>query len=145
MPDAAERTRTSRSGSRGRTRNAKTSSSAGRSRGSRQPTERVLAELDQMVSVLIKENRELQRKIDRLSRQGSSPASGSTERGLRSIQRRISRAVDGGTTSRRRRSTAAASGTGTRRKVTDPEVLERRRQALAKARQARAAKRASAS
>ena len=105
----------------------------------------MLAELDQMVSVLIKENRELQRKIDRLSRQGSSPASGSTERGLRSIQRRISRAVDGGTTTRRRRSTTAASTGGTRRKVTDPEVLERRRQALAKARQARAAKRASAS
>ena len=39
----------------------------------------------------------------------------------------------------------AATVSTTRRRITDPEVLERRRQALAKAREARAAKRASGS
>jgi hypothetical protein len=97
-----------------------------------------------MISALIKENRELQRQIEKLSRQGLGAASGTAERALRSIQRRISSAVDGRATTRRRRSVAAAPASRTPRKITDPEVLERRRQALAKARAARAAKRASA-
>jgi hypothetical protein len=94
-----------------------------------------------MISALIKENGELHRQIDRLSRQASSATSGTAERALRSLQVRISRAVDGGTTSRRRPA-GAATVSPTRRRVTDPEVLERRRQALAKAREALAAKRA---
>jgi hypothetical protein len=98
-----------------------------------------------MVSALIKENRELQRQIDKLSKQALGATSGTAERALRSIQRRISSAVDGRATTRRRRSVAAATAVSrTPRKITDPEVLERRRQALAKARAARAAKRASA-
>jgi hypothetical protein len=98
-----------------------------------------------MVSALIKENRELQRQIDKLSRQALGATSGTAERALRSIQRRISSAVDGRATTRWRRSVAAATAVSrTPRKITDPEVLERRRQALAKARAARAAKRASA-
>jgi hypothetical protein len=99
-----------------------------------------------MISALIKENGELHRQIDRLSRQASGGTSGAGERALRSLQLRISRAVDGGTTTTpRRRSARAATVSATRRRVTDPEVLERRRQALAKAREARAAKRASGS
>lgn len=146
LADVPKRTRRSRPRVASQTSNAKASSPARRSRGSRQPADRVLAELDQMVSVLIKENRDLQRRIERLSRQATGAASAAAERGLRSIQRRISRAVDGGTTTRRRRSGAAATAAGTtRRRVTDPQVLERRRQALAKAREARAAKRARAS
>ena len=123
----------------------KSSSATRRRQRVRQPTQSVLADLDRMVSALIKENRELQRQIDKLSRQALGATSGTAERALRSIQRRISSAVDGLATTRRRRSGAAAPAVSrTPRKITDPEVLERRRQALAKARAARAAKRASA-
>jgi hypothetical protein len=115
-----------------------------RSRGVRQPTPSVLADLDRMISALIKENRELQRQIDKLSRRALGATSGTVERALRSIQRRISSAVGGRATTRRRRSVPAAPVSRTPRKITDPAVLERRRQALAKARAARAAKRASA-
>jgi len=97
-----------------------------------------------MISALIKENRELQRQIDKLSRQALGATSGTAERALRSIQRRTSSAVDGRATTRRRRSGPAAPVSRTPRKITDPEVLEKRRQALAKARAARAAKRANA-
>jgi transposase len=68
----------------------------------------VLADLDRMISALIKENRELHRPIDRLSKQAVGAASGAAERALRSIQRRISSAVDSGTTTRRRRSVPLA-------------------------------------
>src|SRR2546421_2896005 len=122
-----------------------TSSATRRSGGSRQPTEQVLADLDRMISALIKENGELHRQIDRLSRQASGGTSGAAERALRSLQVRISRAVDGGTTTSRQRPARVATVRATRRRVTDPEVLERRRQALAKAREALAAKRASGS
>ena len=92
-----------------------------------------------MISALIKENRELHRQIDKLSKQSV----GAVERALRSIQRRISGSLDGETTTGRRRSARVTSTTKARRKVTDPQLLERRRQALAKAREVRAAKRAS--
>ncbi len=97
-----------------------------------------------MVSALIQENRELHRQIDKLSRRAAGATSGTAERALRSIQRRLSSAVDSGTTTRRRQSAPNAPVSRTRRKITDPEVLERRRQALAKARAARAAKLANA-
>jgi hypothetical protein len=115
-----------------------------RSRGVRQPTQSVLADLDPMISALIKENRELQRLIDKLSKRALGATSGTAERALRSIQRRINSALDGRPTTRRRRSGTAASVSRTPHKITDPEVLEKRRLALAKARAARAAKRASA-
>jgi len=104
----------------------------------------VVADIDRMISALIKENRDLQRQIDKLNRQAVGSTSGAAERTLRSIQRRISGAVDGGRTTRRRRSVAPAPVSRMPRKITDPEVLDRRRQALAKAREARAAKRAGA-
>jgi hypothetical protein len=90
-----------------------------------------------MISALIKENRELHRQIDKLSKQSVGPV----ERALRSIERRISGSLNGETTAGRRRSTRVTSAKATR-KVTDPQLLERRRQALAKAREVRAAKRA---
>ena len=145
MAKAQEATITRRRSSRAvENSDVKPSSATRRSRGARQPTERVLVDLDRMISTLIKENRELHRQIDKLSRQAVGAASGTAERALRAIQRRISSAVDSGTTTRRRRSVPLAPVSRARRKITDPEVLGRRRQALAKARQARAAKRASA-
>jgi hypothetical protein len=93
---------------------------------------------------LIKENRELHRQIDKLSKQTVGATSGAAERALRSLERRVRGSLDGRTTTARRRSAGAPSTPKLRRKVTDPELLERRRQALAKAREARAAKRTSA-
>jgi hypothetical protein len=60
-------------------------------------------------------------------------ASGTAERALRSLERRVRGSLDGHTAIGRRRSSGATSRP--RRKVTDPERLERRRQALAKARE----------
>ncbi len=119
-------------------------SSARSGRGARQPAEQVLVELEPMISTLIKENRELHRQIDKLSKQTTGAASGATERALQSLERRVRGSLDGRTTTARRQSAGATSTPRVRRKVTDPELLERRRQALAKARAARAAKRASA-
>jgi hypothetical protein len=145
MTTAQETPTTRRRSSRGvRDSDVKPSSATRRSRGVRQPTQSVLADLDRMISALIKENRELHRQIDKLIRQALGPTSGTAERALRSLQRRISSAVDGWAPTRRRRPVPAASVSRTPRKITDPELLERRRQALAKARAARAAKRASA-
>jgi pimeloyl-ACP methyl ester carboxylesterase len=131
---AQERTRTRRPGRAARNREATRRSATRRRAGARQPIEEVVAELDRMISALIEENRELRREVDRLSRQAGG-TSGTVERALRSLLRRVSRALEGGTRARRQRSA--------RGKITDPELLERRRQALAKAREARAARRAS--
>src|SRR3989440_11271514 len=130
---------------RGRARNTNTgrSSPARSGRAGRPPADQVVAELELMISALIKENRELHRQIDKLSKQSVGAGSTATERALRSLERRVRGSLDGGTATDRRRSAGAASTPRARRKVTDPELLERRRQALAKAREARAAKRAS--
>src|SRR2546421_7663054 len=103
-----------------------TSSATRRSGGSRQPTEQVLADLDRMISALIKENGELHRQIDRLSRQASGGTSGAAERALRSLQVRISRASDGGTITPRRRAAPAAPISPRRPRGDQPERPERR-------------------
>ena len=127
-----------------RNTSVRASSSTRRGRSARQTTEQVLADLDRMVSALIKENRDLSRQIDRFTSQALGSASGTVERTLRSIQRRVSGAVDGGITTGRRKS-ASRPVARKRGKITDSALLERRRQALAKAREARSAKRASTS
>jgi hypothetical protein len=145
MSAVSRETTTGRSRRQAGNRAATATPPARRTRASREPLERVLTELDRMISALIKENRDLKREVDRVSRQAVGTSSGTADRLLRSIQRRISRAGDSGRTAGRQRSATAAPASRTRRKITDPEVLERRRQALAKARAARAAKRASGS
>jgi hypothetical protein len=97
-----------------------------------------------MISALIKENHEPHRQINRLSKQSVGAASGNVERVLRLIERRISGSLEDEITTGRRRAARATSAPRAKSKVTDPQLLERRRQALAKAREARAAKRASA-
>jgi hypothetical protein len=131
---------------RGRTqsRDAAGSSRARASRGWRESAEQLLAELEPMVAALIKENRELHRQIDQLSKQNLGPAPARSERALRSLERRVRGSLGGSNTTGSRQSGRARSGPKARRKVTDPELLERRRQALAKAREARRAKRAGA-
>jgi hypothetical protein len=145
MTDVHKETTTRRQRSGGvRNTKAGRSSQTRSSRGGRQPAEQVLAELEPMISILIKENRELRRQIDRLSKQSVRAASGTVERTLQSLERRGCGSLDGEITTGGRRSTRATSVPRERRKVTDPELLERRREALAKARAVRAAKRASA-
>jgi len=68
-----------------------------------------------MVAELIKKNRQLQRQVARLSdKAGASKASKGVERGLRTISRRVQKAL-GGQPTRRRRTTAT---NGRRRKTT---------------------------
>jgi hypothetical protein len=94
-----------------------------------------------MITQLIAENRQLKRQLDRLSSGTTGADSKSTERVLRSLQRKVSSAVGDASGARGRRGReAVAAQSKPRRKITDPEVLERRRQALAKARAVRAAK-----
>jgi hypothetical protein len=73
-----------------------------------------------MVDQLIKENRKLKRQIERLTAKGTAAASGTVERGLRTIQRRVQRAIGSSTNGRRRRSTTTRRRrtTTTRRRST---------------------------
>jgi cell division septum initiation protein DivIVA len=100
----------------------------------------VLAQLTAQVDRLIAENRDLKRAIARV--QQAAGGLGESARTLAGLQRRVSQALasDGRVRGRGRGAEPAATPKP-RRKVTDPEVLERRRAALAKARAARAAKR----
>jgi hypothetical protein len=74
-----------------------------------------------MVDQLIKENRKLKRQLDRVTAKAGAAATGTVERGLRSIQRRVQRAIGTGTTGRRRRTTTRRRRTTTtRRRSTRP-------------------------
>jgi hypothetical protein len=98
-----------------------------------------------MVDQLVKENRELKRAVALAQRAHGGVGLGQAAKALSGLQRRVSQALSSTATPRRGRGGAAETAAPRpRRKVTDPEVLERRRQALAKARAARAAKREAA-
>jgi len=74
-----------------------------------------------MVAELIKKNRQLQRQVAKLSeRAGASKATKGVERGLRTISRRVQKALGGKTTRRRK----AAPANGRRKK---PTTARRRR------------------
>jgi hypothetical protein len=80
--------------------------------------------LNEMVSQLIKENRSLKRQLARLSAGGSTSTNGSAERTLRSLQRKVQRAVSAPATTRRRRTSSASTtsrGRSTRRRSTASE------------------------
>ncbi len=119
-----------------------------------------VTELTLMVNALIKENRSLKRQLAKLlqGRDGSTGATGrrrTLTTGLTAIQRKVERALAdsraSGSPSRSRRAASASrparavarrSGTARIRRPVSPEVREKRLQALAKARAARAAKKA---
>lgn len=70
----------------------------------------VVAQLNAMVAELIKKNRQLQRQVAKLTEKaGASKASKGVERGIRTISRRVQKALGGQPTKRRRR-TAASNG-----------------------------------
>ena len=72
-------------------------------------------QLNHMVAELIKENRKLKRQVVKLTERGSKVAATAVERGLRTIQRRVQKALTGPTKRRRRKTVAAAA---TRKRTT---------------------------
>jgi hypothetical protein len=62
----------------------------------------LVAQLHAMVTQLIKENRKLKRQVDKLSAHGSAAASSTVDRGLRTLQRRVQRALTNAPARRRR-------------------------------------------
>jgi len=106
----------------------------------------LLTSLTEIVDLLIKENRQLKRALARTERAQGSANLGRSAKALSGLQRRLTRALDSSPATRRRRSTTttAPPSTRTRGKVTDPDALEGRRQALAKARAVRQANRSGA-
>jgi len=93
----------------------------------------VIQELTSSVNELIRQNKTLKQQLARL--QGHSSGGGTAaSRELLALQRRLSRTLDG--------KVSKTSASRTRRQISDPAVLQARRAALAKAREALAAKRA---
>src|SRR5260370_39876710 len=64
----------------------------------------LIGQLNSMVAELIKENRKRKRQVEKLPARGTKAASPTVERGLRTIQRRVQKALTG-TKQRRRRTT----------------------------------------
>jgi len=89
--------------------------SKNRTRSKRAEGGELVTRLNAMVAKLISENRTLRRQVAKMSTKGTSTSSKTVERGLRTISRRVERAL-GTKTTRRRRSTAAAPANGRRRK-----------------------------
>jgi cell division septum initiation protein DivIVA len=76
----------------------------------------LVEQLNEVVAQLIKENRKLKRQIDKLTARGSSAASGTVDRSLRTIQRRVLKALNAPTKRRRRKSAAAPTKKKTTRR-----------------------------
>ncbi len=93
-----------------------------------------------MVDELISKNKQLRREIDQLRQKAAGTGAAISDNALRPVHRKLERAItsDSAASSRRRPAATAATPPRPRRKITDPVVLERRREALAKARQVRA-------
>jgi hypothetical protein len=72
-------------------------------------------QLNHMVAELIKENRKLKRQVVKLTERGAEKASSTVDRTLRTIQRRVQKALTAPV--KRRRKTAAAT-TGRKKPVT---------------------------
>lgn len=139
MQDGGQPTR--RRATRPRTSDGQPSATRTRSRRARPGGDDLVASLTTMVDQLIEENRQLKRDLTRAERTQGGGDLGQATRTLAGLQRRVSRALETARAAGGRRGAAAQPAPRPRRKVTDPEVLERRRQALAKARAARQAKR----
>jgi hypothetical protein len=98
----------------------------------------LIQQLAASVDALIRENQALKKQIARLEAD-SVRARTPEARTLVGIHRRLSQAVSG---SEAAKAAPVQRPAAPRRRITDPMILERRRQALAKARQVLAEKRA---
>jgi uncharacterized coiled-coil protein SlyX len=76
----------------------------------------LVQQLNEMVAELNKENRKLKRQVDKLTERGSAAASTAVERSLRTIQRRVQRAL-AGPAKKRRATRGAKTATRKRRKT----------------------------
>jgi len=106
---------------RGRKPGAGSKTPTGRTRRKRLGGPELTQQLNLMVAELIKENRKLKRQVVKLTERGSKVASTTVDRTLRTIQRRVQKALMAPAKKRRRKSTTA----GTTRK----KVVTRRRRA----------------
>jgi hypothetical protein len=81
--------------------------------------------LNEMVSQLIKENRTLKRQLAKLTAGGTTAVNGAAERSLRSLQRKVQRAVSATPAPRRRRASNTTSNRArTTRRRTAPATGE---------------------
>ncbi len=108
-----------------------------------------MEEVQKLVDQLIKENRALKRQVSKLEATGATVSRGRraadpVEKALTGIKRRLERATVAAASTRRGRGTSATAKPRTTRRPVSPEVAEKRRAALEKARQARAERRAAA-
>ena len=106
---------------RGRPPGSKSSTTTARTRRKLGGSE-LIQQLNGMIAELIRENRKLKRQVEKLTARGTKAASTTVERSLRTIQRRVQKAL-GGTKTRKRRAAPAAT---TRRRAT---TTRRRRKA----------------
>jgi len=116
-PDEAPQGQEAPRRKRGRPPGSKTTTTA-RTRRKRVEGGELVGQLNHMVAELIKENRKLRRQVVKLTERGSAAASTTVERGLRTISRRVQRAL-GGAAKKRRTTAAPANGrrkTATKRK-----------------------------
>jgi uncharacterized coiled-coil protein SlyX len=96
---------------RGRRGRAATASTTGtRTRRKRLGGPELTEQLNHMVAELIKENRKLKRQVVKLTERGSKVASTTVDRTLRTIQRRVQKALTA-PAKRKRRKTAVAAAT----------------------------------
>ena len=63
----------------------------------------LIEQLNDVVAELIRENRKLKRQVDKLTERGSAAASTAVERSMRTIQRRVQKALAVPTKGRRRK------------------------------------------
>ena len=68
----------------------------------------LVEQLNEMIDQLIKENRKLKRQVDKLSARGTSAASSTVDRSLRTIQRRVQKALTAPAKRRRRKGAGPA-------------------------------------
>ena len=93
---------------RGRPPGAKSTSSTHTRRKRLGGTE-LIQQLNNMVAELIKENRKLKRQVVKLTERGAQSASNAVDRTLRTIQRRVQKALSAPAKRRRRKTTATAA------------------------------------
>jgi len=72
---------------------AKKQSPSRRTRTKRAAGGELIEQLNAVVAELIRENRKLKRQVDKLTERGSAAASTAVERSLRTIQRRVQKAL----------------------------------------------------
>ncbi|TMC87514.1 MAG: SlyX family protein [Chloroflexi bacterium] len=69
----------------------------------------LVEQLNAAVAALIKENRKLKRQVEKLTARVPARATGTVDRSLRTIQRRVQKALTTATKRRRRRSVVGAA------------------------------------